>query len=134
MAAKKSKGQLEAELKVLRQSRNSEGVVQVLISLFRWVGIVLIVRYAYLGIEALAGKSTLADIGVNFLTDINVSVALAWAAGFGGMVYGIKQRELRKDTIERLVGRIKQLEDEVDPNRTSSNLTKRGDTRPEDRV
>ena len=81
MAAKKSKGQLEAELKVLRQSRNSEGVVQVLISLFRWVGIVLIVRYAYLGIEALAGKSTLADIGVNFLTDINVSVALAWAAG-----------------------------------------------------
>ena len=85
MAAKKSKGQLEAELKVLRQSRNSEGVVQVLISLFRWVGIVLIVRYAYLGIEALAGKSTLADIGVNFLTDINISVALAWAAGLGGM-------------------------------------------------
>jgi len=134
LAAKKSKGQLEAELKVLRQSRNSEGVVQVLISLFRWVGIVLIVRYAYLGIEALAGKSTLADIGVNFLTDINISVALAWAAGLGGMVYGIKQRELRKDTIERLVGRIHELEGEVDPNRTSSNLTKRGDTRPEDRV
>lgn len=134
MATKKSKGQLEAELKVLRQTKTSEGIVQVLNSLIRWGCIVLIFRYGYLGIEALSGKSTLADIGVSFLSDIKISIAIAWAAGLGGMAYGHKQRKLRKDTIERLVGRIHDLEGELDPNRTSSKLTKRGDTRPEDKT
>lgn len=134
MATRKSKSQLEAELKVLRQSKVSEGVVQVLSSFIRWGGIVLIVRYGYLGIEALAGKSTLADIGIDFLTDINVSVAIAWSVGVGGAIYGLRQRTLRKDTVERLVGRIQEFESSLDPSRTSSKLTTRGDTRPEDKI
>jgi hypothetical protein len=134
LATKKSKSQLEAELKELRKARASEGIVQVLNNLIRWGGIVLIVRYIYLGIDTLSGKSTLADIGVEFLTDINISITIAWLAGIGGLAYGYKQRMLRKDTIERLVGRIQELEGTFDPNRTSSKLTKRGDTRPEDRI
>lgn len=132
MAEKKSKAQLEAELKVLKKAKASEGIVQVLLSLIRWGAIVLIVRYGFLGIETLSGKSTFADIGVNFLTDIKISVAIAWAAGLGGIGYGYSQRKLRKDTIERLVSRIQELESDADDERTSSKLTTRGDTRPED--
>lgn len=134
MAKKKSRAQLEAELRVLRKSRFAEGTVQVLLSLIRWSAIILIARYGYLSIEALAGKSTLADIGINFLSDIKVSVAIAWGVGVGGAIYGLKQRKLRRDTVERLQERIQTLEAEKDPARTSSQLTKRGDTRPEDRI
>lgn len=134
MANKKSKAQLEAELKVLRQSRFAEGTVQVLLSLIRWGALIFIARYGYLSIESLAGKSTLADIGINFLSDIKVSVAIAWSTGFGGVIYGLSQRKLRRDTVERLQERIQVLEAEKDPARTSSKLTKRGDTRPEDRI
>ncbi len=134
MARNKSKGQLEAELKVLRKARFSEGTVSVILSFIRWGAIVLIVRYAYLSIEALSGKTTLADIVVQFLSGVKVSVAIAWTFGIGGLAYGWKQRKLRRDTVERLQKRIQALESKVDLNRTSSQLTPRGDTRPEDKI
>ena len=124
----------EVELRILRVTRWVEGVVQVLLSLIRWVAIVLIARYGYLSIASLAGQNTLADIGINLLSNIKVSVALAGAAGVGGLIYGERQRKLRKNTVERLQGRIRELETEIDPNRSSSNLTHRGDTRPEDTI
>ncbi len=134
MARKRNKAELEAELRILKKTRFTEGTVQVLLSLIRWGAIIAISRYAYLAIEALSGKSTLADIGINFLSDIKISVTLAWIAGVGGVFYGISQRKLRKDTVERLQERIQALEAEIDPNRSTSNLTRRGDTRPEDRI
>ena len=134
MADKKSKMQLETELRLLRQSKASEGIVQVVTSAIRWGAIVLIVRYGYLSIEALSGQQTLADIGVNFLTHIKVSVAVAWSVAAGGVLYGMKQRKLRRDTVERLQKRNQELESRIDPNRSSSELTSRGDTRPEDKL
>ena len=134
MAKKKSKAQLEAELRVLRGTRVSEGVVQVINNLIRWSAIVLVVRYGYLAIETLAGKTTLADVAVSFLTDIKVSVVLAWGAGAGGVVYGLQQRKLRKDTLQRLQDRNQTLEKMIDSSRSTSNLTPRGDTRPEDKI
>ncbi len=134
MARKRNRAEIEAELRILKKTRFAEGTVQVLLSLIRWGAIIAISRYAYLAIDSLSGKNTLADIGVNFLTDIKVSVAIAWGAGVGGMVYGASQRKLRKDTVERLQGRVQELESEIDPSRSSSNLTRRGDTRLEDRV
>lgn len=132
--SKKTKAQLEAELSMLRRSRFSEGTVQVLLSAIRWGAIILIARYSYLSIDALAGKSTLADIGINFLSEIKVSIALAWAAGIGGAAYGLSQKKLRRDTVERLQERIKMLELGYNPERTSSRLTVRGDTRLEDKL
>jgi len=135
MASKKrSRAELEAELRILRKTQIAEGIVQVFLSLIRWGAIVMIARYGYLAIDSLSGKSTLADIGVNFLSNIKVSVALAWSAGVGGIIYGVNQRKLRKDTIERLQKRIQELESNIDSNRTTSNLTPRGDTRPEDKL
>lgn len=133
MATKKSKTQLEAELKVLRSVKTSEGITHVLLALIRWGGILGIARYAYLSIRALAGKNTGADIGVQFFANIDVSIAIAWGVAGGCILYGARQRKLRKDTVERLMGRIQTLEGQLDPNRTSSKLTLRGDTRPEDK-
>lgn len=53
--------------------------------------------------------------------------------GIAGIMYGIKQSKLRKDTIERLQGSNKALELKVDPGRSSSKLTKRGETREGDK-
>ena len=50
------------------------------------------------------------------------------------LIYGVLQRKLRRDAIQRLHGRVEALEKERDPSRTSSTLTSRGDTRREDRL
>ena len=134
MAKNGGRSEKEIELRILRITRLVEGVVQISSNLFRWGAIVLIARYGYLSIESLAGQNTLADIGINFLSNIKVSVALAGAAGAGGLIYGERQRKLRKNTVERLQGRIRELETKIDPNRSTSDLTHRGDTRPEDKT
>jgi len=131
---KKSKTQLEAELKALRSSRTVDGTVVVLQSLLRWGGIVAIAWFTRLAVGDLAGQTTLADIGIDFLGKVEVSVALAWTAGAAGGYYGYRQRKLRRDTVERLQKRVKELENFIDKNRSSSQLTSRGDTRPEDIV
>ena len=108
------------------------GLVSVFHSLIRWAGIVLIARYGFLAIESLSGQTTLADVGIAFLGDVNVSIAIAWVAAIGGIAYGWRQRKLRKDTVERLCARIAQLEKTIGNVRSSSHLTARGETRPED--
>ena len=52
--------------------------------------------------------------------------------GFGGITYGRLQSKAKKDAIELYHPRVKKLEEALDPKRSSSELTKRGNTRPED--
>jgi hypothetical protein len=91
-----------------------------------------IVRYGYLAVQALSGKQTAANIGVNVLANLSISEALAWVLAGGSIIYGQRQAKLRRDTTERMHGRNKVLEERVDPGRTSSQLTTRGQTSPED--
>ncbi len=130
---KRSKPELEAENRLLRKWRSTEGTVSVVNTVLKFGAFVLIARYGYLAIDALAGQKTVADIGLNLLSDIKISTAAAWTLAGGGILYGRRQRKLKKDTIERLSSRIKDLERRIDPGRTSSQLTERGDTREEDR-
>ncbi len=65
--------------------------------------------------------------------DFKVSEGLSYLFGVGGFGYGMRERKLRRETIERLSKRITDLEKLVDPSRTSSHLTVRGTTNPEDR-
>ena len=83
--------------------------------------------------KELAGQNTWAKITVNFLGNIKVSQIIAWIFGGGGIIYGKSQNKLRKDTVEFFAGRTQSLEAQIDPNRSSSNLTQRGDTSPEDK-
>ncbi len=99
-----------------------------------WGSLVLIAYLMSGSISSLAGKHTFAEIGIKFLADINIAEAVAYALCGGGVFYGIKQRNLRRDTIQRLSGRIQILETQKDQNRTTSGITQRGTTRPEDQA
>lgn len=88
----------------------------------------------YLSIAVLAGKYTFADIGVRFLGDIRIANSFGYAVGGVGAVYGRRQKKLREDTIQKLSPRIKELETALDARRSSSGLTERGRTRPEDEI
>jgi len=130
----KNKSQLTAELRALRTARTYDGWVVVLQYLIRWGAIVFIARYGYFSIAALSGEVTLAEVGISFFGKVEVSVAVAWTFGLVGGIYGIRQRKLRKDTVERLQGRISELERIIDKGRSSSRITSRGNSRPEDMI
>lgn len=131
-SASDSSAKLRAENDFLRRGGIAEEIgktVRVLLISGAAVGIVYLVGHA---IETLAGKETEANIFVSLLGKVEISVVLSWIVGGAGVIYGRAQRKLRKTTIESLHGRIKSLESQLDPARTSSKLTPRGDTNPED--
>jgi hypothetical protein len=132
MPAAKSVAELRAENRLLRQYRMSEGIVSVFNNLIRWAGAVAIAYFGFRGVAALAGQQTAADIGIKFLADVRVSEALAWIFGTSGLAYGWRQRKLRRDTVERIQSRVEKYEKSIDPSRSSSTLTRRGETKPED--
>jgi hypothetical protein len=82
--------------------------------------------------QALAGASTFADIGIRLLANIRFSEALAWTGCVGGSIYGLKERRLRHQVNEKLGTRVSELEAEIDANRSSSKLTRSGQTHPRD--
>ena len=101
-------------------------------NLIRYGAWVLIARYGYLSIEALAGETT----SLNFLHVVTfefLSRTLPWwilTIAFG--YWAFRQTRLRKQKTEQLTARIKELETRIDPNRTSSGLLPSGDTHPDD--
>lgn len=131
--ANKSRNQLESELQLIKNQRRADNITTVINNLIKWAGLVAIFYIAYLSIVALSGKYTVADIGINILANVTISQALAWIFGTGGILYGVRQRLLRRKNVERLQQRIKDLEKGYDPRRTSSGLTTRGDTHPGDK-
>jgi hypothetical protein len=133
VAKAKSRAELQAENRLLRRYRQGETVTSIVTTAIRWTGAIAISWIGYLCIQALSGQQTFADIGVSVLADVRISQALAWLLGGGGVAYGLGQRKLRRDTVERLQGRNQRLERERDPRRSSSQLTPRGETNPEDK-
>lgn len=128
----KSKSELAAENKYLRQKRFSDGIVSIVNNLIKWGGAVLIFRYAASTINSLAGQHTYSNIMVKLVTDMNINEWLAYSLAAGGVVYGKSQNTLRKRTIKELSERSADLERRIDPGRSTSGLTPFGDTHPED--
>lgn len=130
----KTKEQLAAELHIVKNSRTTDAIVSVVQAIIKYGALVWIAHEAYLSIVILSGKHTFASIGITFLAKVPISVGVAWVLAVFAAGYGLRQNKLRKDTVERLHARIKSLETEIDPGRSSSKLTNRGETRPEDKV
>lgn len=129
---KKTRSQLELENKVLRNERRAQGIVSILRDLIRWGGLVAICYFGFRSIEVLAGKVTSSNILISIMTNLKANQYFGLLFGGGSIIYGLRQRKLRKDTVERLQARIKVLEKGIDNKRSSSKLTTRGETRPED--
>jgi hypothetical protein len=92
----------------------------------------------YLTVDSLAGKTTLANVVLSLLTDMKVNEGVAYAFGIffggGGLAYGEVQRRLRRKVSRDQAHRAALREKNIDPNRSSSNLTPPGDTNPEDEL
>lgn len=93
---------------------------------------VFIARYSYLAVVALAGRHTLADIGLKLITNMTFSQSVSWVATTGAAAWAVSERGLRKKVIRQKAKRIQELEQRIDPNRSSSSLLPDGSTRPED--
>lgn len=98
-----------------------------------WTAAVLIAMFFYKSVASLAGQYTFAQIGVGFLGDFRISEGFAYLFGVGGITYGAKRHQLQQRNLERTAKRISDLEKQIDPGRSSSRLTPRGNTRPEDK-
>jgi hypothetical protein len=101
-------------------------------NLIRWGGLVAIFYFIYRSIGALAGNTTVANIGLTVFGDVKLSDVFGYVFGGSGVAYGLAQKRLRRNKTHYLQGRIKDLETKLDPQRTSSGLTTHGDTHPKD--
>jgi hypothetical protein len=129
---KKTRAELEAELKTLRRTRLASSITEIIQTLIRFGALVACVYFLSTAISNLAGKSTIADIGVKFLGNVDVGRGVAVLFGAGGTLYGLAERRQRQKIIKRLHGRTKEVEKKIDPQRSSSGLTETGDTNPND--
>ena|ERR1700690_4403023 len=132
----KTKAELAAENKELRRTKLTSSVTEIVIALVRYSAIVVCVYFVSsavgTAVVTLAGKTTNANVLVNFLGNLTISNAVATLFGGGGIAYGIVERRQRQKMIQRQHGRIKKIEKQIDPNRSSSNITETGDTNPSD--
>lgn len=111
--------------------------------LFTSITWIVLAWILFLAIDSLAGKITYANISIQGsiqeACDQAISYTGAWIlllsiiVGIFGIVYGRRQASLRKSTVERLTAQITILEKIVDPGRSSSQLTTRGETAERDK-
>jgi hypothetical protein len=109
-----------------------EGIFSTIKALLKYGSIVLIVRYGYYAVLALAGKQTFADVGFRILGNVQISHNICYLVATGGILYGVGQRTMRRRHIKRVDSLKNNYERMLDPRRTSSGLTHTGQTRPED--
>lgn len=117
----------DKEYEYLKRYSFGANLTKVLVALIQFGTIGLIFYFLRDMVHDLAGKETTANINVSIFDK-----ALSALFGGGGVLYGYKQKKLRKETTEHLQNRIIQLESAIDPNRSSSGLTSVGNTNPED--
>jgi hypothetical protein len=83
-------------------------------------------------IVAYAGKSSFADLTMRLLANVSVVWELSLTLSGISVTLYLRERRLHRDTRQRLTARITELELRLDPNRSSSRLTPRGQTRKGD--
>ena len=113
-------------------ARIVDAVSKVLQSGFKWGSLFGCFYFAMDALKAYAGHVTLADVQFSVLFSEHAATTFALLFGAGGVLYGRRERKLRKETIERLHPFQRRYEESIDQGRTSSLLTRRGDTRKED--
>lgn len=99
----------------------------------RFAGFVAIAYFLMKSIQALAGQQTNASFVVQLLGSIQADRWAAYIVGVMGAAFGLNERRLRRNSIDRLTKHSAELENRLDGKRTSSKLTTRGTTPKEDK-
>jgi len=89
--------------------------------------------FAFKAVAALAGQSTTVALSLILNALVDLKFALAITLTGVACAWAVAERALRHRKVESMQGRLKQLETELDPRRSSSGLTPRGQTNPRDR-
>ena len=89
--------------------------------------------FVFLMINSLAGQTTIANIFLAIIADINYKDSIFLILGLSGWIFGIFQMKLRRKDIKRLSEKNDRLEKIVNPNKTSSYITTEGRTNKEDK-
>lgn len=103
----------------------------------RYGAYVAIAWFAYLGIVELAGKITIANFAIAyFKSDGGAGMPkwVPWTCTGGALIWGFTERHLRKKKIVAMGDHNAELERRLDAKRSSSRLTKEGDTGPGDNL
>ncbi len=129
----------EMDYRLEKNNNFLAAVASISTAFFRTLKWLILCGFAYLMVKMLAGKNTYAfiDIGIS-LADIlkenkTIGNIIVLSIGIGGLIYGSIERIIRKKTVARLTKRVKELELDIDPGRTSSGITHSGNTRREDK-
>ncbi len=106
-------------------------IVNLLVGAAKWV---ILGYFALQAVRALAGKTTSASFAlvVHWLSSGKLPMVVAWIGACLAIIYGLLERQLRRRKTAYMQDRIKKLETKIDGHRSSSQLTKTGDT-PEER-
>ena len=107
-------------------------VISVSSSFFKFLTVLVVVYFGYMSIDTLAGEITVTNFFVGLFSDKNFANIVCILAAVSGILYGRKQSKLRKDVVERYHEYMKNEEEAVDPNRSSSHMDARGENRLED--
>lgn len=99
----------------------------------KWLGIVVVAWQIRCAIGALAGQNTsvMVNAVLSLLGNIQFTAAISLAGA--ATVWAICERALRHRKVEKMQGRIRELETQIDPKRTSSGLLTTGKTNPSDK-
>jgi len=84
-------------------------------------------------LKVMSGKQTLLNVTMLLIANLKMSEKISYILGLGGLLYGYRQRRLRRIVIENMSGHQRKLELLLDPQRTSSGITPKGTTRPDDK-
>ncbi len=122
---------LEKSLLDSRAQKKGNAIVAVLNPAIFWVGACYLATMVYLSVRELAGKTTLANMGL--VADVSIGSIAQGVVTVIAIVYGYKQKTLRQKTVAEMGARVEEVETRIDPTRTSSGLTRIGTTNPEDR-
>ena len=124
----------KAELDYRLSFKKIDAVVTIARAAIKYGALVACAGFLYRSIAVLSGKATLATIGLNILGNLTIQESISIVLTVGSIIYGVGQRQMRRKNIARLTERTIELEKRLDPRRTSSGLTNRGTTRPEDKT
>lgn len=98
----------------------------------KWGLLLGVAYFASKCVDSLAGKTTVATVMGKLVLDLKVnkfaSQTLAWILAGGSSGWAMLERKLKHRSTERLAAENTRLERLLDPERSSSRLTKRGTT------
>jgi hypothetical protein len=90
------------------------------------------VYFAFRACAALAGEQTSANFVIQVLASVQADRWVAYLVAGVGATYGIREAQLRRKILRETGVRIQELEQRLDPDRSSSGLTASGQTRMRD--